>query len=54
MEQSVCCGVDMPDYPDSDLCPRCKEHTVTEKEYEQSVDAYEEKCEIMRGDGDDI
>ena len=24
---SVCCGELMPDYPDSDFCPRCKEHT---------------------------
>ena len=25
---SVCCGELMPDYPDSDFCPRCKTPTV--------------------------
>jgi len=24
---SECCDVLMPDYPDSDFCPECKEHT---------------------------
>lgn len=25
--KSECCGVDMPDYDECDLCPKCKEHT---------------------------
>ena len=24
---SACCGVEMPDWPDSDFCPACGEHT---------------------------
>jgi len=24
---SNCCQVTMPDYPDSDFCPKCGEHT---------------------------
>lgn len=24
---SACCGVAMPNYPDNDLCYRCREHT---------------------------
>ena len=27
---TVCCGEDIPDYPDRDICPRCGEHTVVE------------------------
>ena len=27
---SQCCGADMPDYPDVDFCPRCKDHTGVE------------------------
>lgn len=27
---SVCCGGRMPDYPDNDICPDCKEHTGVE------------------------
>ena len=29
---SICCGALMTDYPDSDFCPRCKEHTEAEEE----------------------
>ena len=29
---SICCGALMPDYPDSDFCPRCKEHTEVKEE----------------------
>ena len=25
---SNCCGADMPDWPDSDFCPKCKEHSL--------------------------
>ncbi len=34
---SVCCGASSTDYPESDLCPECKEHTdfLTEKELEE-------------------
>ena len=28
---SICCRFEMPDYPDSDLCPFCKEHTDVEQ-----------------------
>ena len=33
---SVCCDEFMPDYPDNDFCPRCKEHTfgLTQEEIE--------------------
>jgi hypothetical protein len=24
---SNCCGAEMPDWPDSDFCPQCKEHS---------------------------
>ena len=27
---SACCGIEMPDYPDRDICPRCGEHTGVE------------------------
>jgi len=27
---SVCCGEEMADYPDRDICPRCGEHTGVE------------------------
>ena len=27
---SQCCGTSMPDWPDSDICPHCKEHTGLE------------------------
>ncbi len=29
---SQCCGVEMNDWPDSDLCPRCLEHTGVEND----------------------
>jgi hypothetical protein len=27
---SQCCGEEMPDYPDRDICPACREHTGVE------------------------
>lgn len=27
-ETSNCCNADMREYPDSDMCPKCKEHCV--------------------------
>ena len=34
---SICCGVRIPDYPDNDFCPKCKDHTgaITEEEMEK-------------------
>ena len=29
---SQCCGVEMDNWPESDLCPRCLEHTGVESE----------------------
>jgi len=29
---SVCCGAEMPMWPDSDICPECKEHTDVEED----------------------
>ena len=34
---SQCCGGDMPDYPDIDFCPRCKDHTGVEIMEEEEV-----------------
>ncbi len=31
---SNCCAWPMPDWPDNDLCPRCKEHAAPEEEEE--------------------
>ena len=31
---SQCCGVEMNDFPESDLCPQCLEHTGVEEEEE--------------------
>ena len=27
MKNSICCGAPMPDWPDYDFCPCCKEHS---------------------------
>ena len=35
---SECCGTDMPDYPDSDFCPSCGEHTGVEYEEAKVAD----------------
>ena len=34
---SICCGVLILDYPDSDFCPRCRNHTdvITEEQYKK-------------------
>ena len=34
---SVCCGILMPYYPDSDFCPECHNHTdiITEEQYKK-------------------
>lgn len=34
---SECCGKKMPDYPDSDICPRCREHTGVEEIEEENT-----------------
>jgi len=30
IQTSQCCGAEMPDYPDRDVCPSCGEHTGVE------------------------
>ena len=29
---SACCAAELPDWPDSSICPDCKEHTGIEEE----------------------
>ncbi len=31
---SNCCGVPLPDWPDSDFCPNCLEHCCVDSEHE--------------------
>jgi len=47
---SVCCGAEMADYPDRDICPSCGEHTGVEtiKEDEVMEDIYTEETEVMK------
>jgi len=42
---SHCCGEIIPDYPDSDFCPKCKEHCtgMTEEELREE--------ELREGEG---
>ena len=42
---SDCCAVEIPDYPDSDVCPACGEHCVgmTEEELLQDNEGYYER-----------
>lgn len=32
---SECCGAEMHDWPDRDICPDCLEHTGVEERYEE-------------------
>jgi len=34
---SGCCGAPMPDWPDCDLCPECKEHSEPFTEDEEDL-----------------
>ena len=34
LDISDCCGAEMPDWPDSDICPDCGEHTGVDESEE--------------------
>ena len=35
---STCCGYEMDDWPDSDICPNCGEHTDAEEREDENDD----------------
>ena len=57
---SECCGAEMHNWPDSDLCPECHDHTGVEeeeeyegeKEFENELQKADEKYKAEREEKD--